>query len=66
MQRVTLRYDGKYNFMPPPDDRQWTITSDFYDTNGCNRKRGSFGLRGLQELGIIKALTSNPDGGILK
>lgn len=51
---VKLRYDGKYDFMPADQARQWTIMSHFIDANGCDRFKGSFSEMGLVELGIIK------------
>lgn len=55
MDRVILRYDGKYDFMPADQARQWTILSHFIDANGCDRFKGSFGEDGLRELGILPA-----------
>jgi len=48
-----LRYDGKYEDMVG-ENRQWTIVSSFVDANGCERIRGSFGLEGLLQIGLIK------------
>lgn len=53
MKRATLRYDGKYEWYPG-ENRQWTIISHFIDSDGQDRFRGSFSLRGLKELGIVK------------
>ncbi len=50
---IKLRYDGKWTDLPG-QPRQWTITSDFIDSSGANRAHGSFGLEGLQQLGIVK------------
>lgn len=54
MNQIKLRYDGKYDFMADPFNRQWTIVSHFIDENGCDRFRGSFSLPGLIEIGAIK------------
>lgn len=53
--RVTLRYDGKYDFMAPPFDRQWTILSHFIDADGQDRFKGSFSLEGLKQIGAVPA-----------
>jgi len=47
-----LRYDGKYEDMVG-ENRQWTIASSFVDADGCERIRGSFGLEGLRQIGLI-------------
>lgn len=51
---LKLRYDGKYDFLPVESARQWTILSHFIDAHGQDRFKGSFGLKGLIEIGAIK------------
>ena len=50
---ITLKYDGRWTDFPG-DSRQWTILSSFVDSNGYDRKGGSFGLKMLLELGVVK------------
>lgn len=54
-----LKYDGKYEgFDPSFDSRCWTLVGSFIDANGHDRIHGSFSLKGLKELGIIKGDTN--------
>lgn len=58
--KTILRYDGKYDGFPPTfDTRSWTLMSHFVDSNGCDRFRGSFGVAGLTELGVLSAANYN-------
>jgi len=52
---VDLRYDGAYDWIPGIAGKQWTIMNDFLDKNGHNRKRGTFSVTGLIDLGIVEA-----------
>lgn len=47
-----LKYDGRYDWIPG-ESRQWTILTDFIDQNGANRRKGSFSLQGLKDIGLI-------------
>lgn len=51
-QRVQLKFDGRYEDLEG-ENRQWTILTDFFDKDGCNRRNGSFSLHSLKELGIV-------------
>ncbi len=47
-----LKYDGRHTWMPG-ENRQWTLMNHFLDKNGKDRFKGSFGLNGLKQIGII-------------
>ena len=53
MTATILRYEGKYDWMPGSEGKQWTIISPFIDENGYDRTHGTFGIEGLKELGIL-------------
>jgi len=58
MDRVILKYDGKWDFKTG-DQRQWTIQTIFIDADGFNRQWGSFDIEGLRSIGAVPAAKGN-------
>lgn len=52
-QNVKLRYDGKFTRISG-EVRQWTLLSHFLDVDGQDRFKGSFGLAGLRQIGVVR------------
>jgi hypothetical protein len=48
-----VRYDGRYDWIPAPDDRQYTVLNHWIDADGADRFKGSFSLCALTEIGLI-------------
>lgn len=53
---VSIRYDGAYDWIPGDDGKSWTLLSHYVDATGADRFKGSFGLAGLEEIGVIKSI----------
>lgn len=56
---VSIRYDGAYDWIPGDEGKSWTLLSHYIDATGADRFKGSFGLAGLEEIGLIKSIAND-------
>jgi hypothetical protein len=54
MERLKLKYDGRWDWYETQENRQWTVLSHYKDATGRDCFKGSFSLEDLQRIGIVK------------
>ena len=54
MGKIVLKYDGRWDWFPTKENRQWTLLSHWTDAKGHDRIHGSFDLDGLRRIGVVK------------